>query len=392
MRYRSDYHFDLPDELIAQAPVERRDGSRLLVVDSGPAGRGPAGQAGAGLHDRRFADIADLIPGDAVLVINDVRVIPARLRVQKPTGGRVELLFLESLGPGSPGSERWRCMARSSKSLRPGTRLTRRDAAGEREPPAPVITVVRGHGDDGTVEVAVAGDVLALLEAHGEVPLPPYIARPEGPGARDRSRYQTVYARTPGAVAAPTAGLHFTDDLLSRLRDRGVTLAPITLHVGMGTFAPIRVDDLDEHVMHRERYTISSASAQAINRAVADGRPVVAVGTTSVRALESAAARRDDASPATRGEPAREPGHEGHEPAEGPVTAGRGSTDLFIRPGYRFQVIDRLITNFHLPESTLLMLVSAFAGHERIMAAYRHAVQERYRFFSYGDAMLLTRA
>ncbi len=331
---RQDFTFDLPDELIAQAPADRRDASRLLVVGEGDC------------RDRQFPDVVDHIPADAVVVLNDTKVRPARLRAHKQSGGAVELLVLEP----APGGL-WRCLARSSKPLRPGMPLAI-DGGG------PTATVVEPRAPDGTVVVDIPGDIDAVLDAHGELPLPPYIARPDGITAADQDRYQTVYAREPGAVAAPTAGLHFTRALLDRLADRGCTLAYVTLHVGPGTFSPVRVDDLDDHVMHSERFEIPAETAALVD----SGRPVVAVGTTSVRALEAAAA------------------------------GAAGETNLFIRPGYSFRVVDHLVTNFHLPESTLLMLVCAFAGTDRILSAYRHAVAERYRFFSYGDAMFLSRS
>jgi S-adenosylmethionine:tRNA ribosyltransferase-isomerase len=353
---RADFHFDLPPEQIAQRPVDRRDGSRLLVL-------GPDG----GVADRSFADVVELLPADAVLVVNDTRVIPARVRGVRPTGGGVELLFVEpqrAPASGDDGAEisgsgsgreslGWRCLARARRPIRAGQTILVGDVT---------LTVVAGREEDETITVAVPGDPLAFLDAHGEVPLPPYIERPTD--APDRERYQTVYARAPGAVAAPTAGLHFTPALLAALEARGVAIAPITLHVGLGTFAPVRVDDLDDHRMHRERYQIPERTAALI----ASGRPVVAVGTTCVRTLEAAA----------RG-PRR-------------VAAGPGDTDLFLRPGARFQIVDHLITNFHLPESTLLVLVCAFAGTAPVLAAYRHAVAAGYRFFSYGDAMLCSRA
>lgn len=365
---RSDYHYHLPAELIAQTPADRRDGSRLLVV----------GQHG--FEDRRFVEIAELLPANALLVVNDTRVFPARLQTRKATGGAVELLFVEPVaapdvadadarvdaGPAGGDHVYWRCMARSSKKLGAGTDLAVEGADGVS------IRVVAGRGADSLVTVRVPGDAYALLERLGEVPLPPYIERPAGTSPADAERYQTVYARERGAVAAPTAGLHFTDDLLAALGRRGVETAAVTLHVGPGTFAPMRAERLDEHRMHSERYEISEAVAERITRARREGRAIVAVGTTSVRALESAAL----AARAATGELVR---------------PGRAETDLFIRPGFAFRVVDHLITNFHLPESTLLMLVCAFAGYQRTMAAYRHAVDARYRFFSYGDAMLLPR-
>jgi S-adenosylmethionine:tRNA ribosyltransferase-isomerase len=354
---RADFHFDLPPEQIAQRPADRRDASRLLVL-------GPDG----GVADRGFADVVELLPADAVLVVNDTRVIPARVHGVRPTGGGVELLFVEPVfrpdpdpevsAPSSPLAgarlRGWRCLARARRPIRAGQTIAVGDVT---------LTVVAGRDRDETITVAVPDglDPLAFLDAHGEVPLPPYIER--ATDAPDRERYQTVYARAPGAVAAPTAGLHFTPALLAALEARGVAVAPVTLHVGLGTFAPVRVDDLADHRMHRERYEIPERTAALI----ASGRPVVAVGTTCVRTLEAA--------------------------ARGPrqVAAGPGDTDLFLRPGARFQIVDHLITNFHLPESTLLVLVCAFAGTAPVLAAYRHAVAAGYRFFSYGDAMLCTR-
>jgi len=343
MTGKRDFEYDLPAARIAQKPVDRRDESRLLVVDPGA------------LQDRVFRDIGACIPADSVLVVNDTRVLAARLRARKPTGGAVEILMLEpEVSTGS--AERWRCLARSHKPLRPGTRLAVEDSEQS-------IVVVSERDADATLVVEVEGSAAELLDAAGQVPLPPYINRPGGPTPSDLERYQTVYAREPGAVAAPTAGLHFTHDLMTDLERRGCTVARLTLHVGWATFAPIRSQDLEAHVMHAERYSIPAETAAL----VASGRPVVAVGTTVVRAMESAAAEA------------------------GRVVAGSGVTRLFIRPGFRFRAVDHLITNFHLPGSTLLMLVSAFAGHERIMNAYRHAVTEEYRFYSYGDAMLLER-
>ncbi|GAB4512755.1 MAG: tRNA preQ1(34) S-adenosylmethionine ribosyltransferase-isomerase QueA [Haliangiales bacterium] len=364
MRLRSDYHYELPPEQIAQRPAAERDASRLLVLD----------RAGA-LSDRRFPDLIELVPPDAVVVVNDTQVLPARLRARKASGGAVELLFLEQeaalaeaqgVGSGAaselpPGREYWRCMAKSSKPLRPGAALSvEGGAAGEQ------VLVVRGRGGDGTVLVAVDGSAQALLARAGELPLPPYIARSEGPTAGDAERYQTVFARVPGAVAAPTAGLHFTTEMMAALRARGCAIAPITLHVGPGTFAPVRAERIDDHAMHVERYEISAETAALVS----SGRPVVAIGTTSVRALESAALAA-----AAQG-------------AQG-VAVGPGQTQLFISPGFRFRVVDWLVTNFHLPESTLLMLVCGFAGYGPVMRAYQHAVAAGYRFFSYGDAMLI---
>ena len=336
----ADYHYDLPPEQIAQAPCDRRDASRLLHVEVD------------GLADRVFSDIVRLLPDGAVLVVNDTRVIPARLAARKPSGGAVEILLLEPVDPARPDGP-WTALARASKPIRPGLLLAVAGGAS-----AHVIAVNPG----GTIVVELDRPPLEMAAQSGEVPLPPYIER--APDPADRERYQTVYAAVPGAVAAPTAGLHFTPELLAALEARGIARATVTLHVGLGTFAPVRTDSLQDHRMHRERYTIPDATAALI----ASGRPVVAVGTTVVRALEAA--------------------------AQGPrqVAAGPGSTDLFIGPGFRFQVVDHLITNFHLPGSTLLVLVSAFGGYDRVLAAYRHAVAAGYRFFSYGDAMLLDRA
>lgn len=335
----SHYTFDLPAELIAQEPAAVRDQSRLLHVGADR------------VHDAVFSDIVDLLPADAVVVANDTRVIPARLLGTKPSGGRVELLLLEPEPetPVPPATSAWRCLARARRPLRVGHEIfVDADTA---------LVVVRERADDGSIAVAVPGDAYALLDRLGRVPLPRYIQRDHH--AADRDRYQTMFAAAPGAVAAPTAGLHMTPAIASRLTARGISIATATLHVGYGTFEPIRVADIRHHHMHRERYTISPTTSELVR----SGRPVVAIGTTTLRALE-----------ASRG------------------MAGSGTTDLFIHPGsgHAF-VVDHLITNFHLPESSLLMLVCAFAGTERVLAAYRHAVAARYRFFSYGDAMLVHR-
>jgi S-adenosylmethionine:tRNA ribosyltransferase-isomerase len=341
--HRSRFLYDLPQALIARQPAARRTESRLLTLD---------GTTGA-CRDLRFADLPRLLrPGD-LLVINDTRVLPARLLGNKETGGRVELLVERLLD-----ERRARVQLRVSKPPAPGSRL-HFDGG--------VVVTVRARGPDGFYEVELAGEDTwtAVLERIGQMPLPPYIDRPAEKA--DRERYQTVYAREPGAVAAPTAGLHFDEAMLDRLRAQGVEIASITLHVGAGTFQPVRVDEIEEHRMHRERLTVPAATAAAVNRARDEGRRVVAVGTTVVRALESSV-------------------------LEGRVEARDGETDIFIYPGYRFRAVDALLTNFHLPESTLLMLVCALAGTEPVLAAYRHAVEERYRFFSYGDAMFVTRA
>ncbi len=332
---RADFHYDLPDELIAQAPLATRSASRLLVVDADGA-----------FADRTITDLPQLLaPGD-LLVCNDTRVVPARLVGRKASGGKVELLLERPLD-----ARRALVQLRASKATRAGSEI---ETAGG------VLRVGERHGD--LFEIETPGDVLAFFEEHGAVPLPPYIARE--PDASDRERYQSLFAREPGAVAAPTASLHFDAALLAALDARGIQRTCVTLHVGAGTFQPLRADDTDDHVMHAERYRVDDDVVDAVRAARARGGRVVAVGTTAARALESAA-------------------------ADGELRASSGDTRLFIRPGYRFRVLDALLTNFHLPESTLLMLVAAFSGHERILAAYAHAVRERYRFFSYGDAMLL---
>ncbi|HXH01968.1 MAG TPA: tRNA preQ1(34) S-adenosylmethionine ribosyltransferase-isomerase QueA [Candidatus Competibacteraceae bacterium] len=338
---RSDFHFDLPHELIAQHPPARRGDSRLLVLD---------GASGA-LADRLFRDLPELLRPDDLLVFNDTRVIPARLHGRKDSGGRVEVLIERILD-----EHRALAHVRASKPPRAGSRLWLEEV---------LEAEVEGREEDlFRLRFTAEAPLLTLLERHGHIPLPPYIERPDE--AEDAERYQTVYARRPGAVAAPTAGLHFDQAMLARLAQLGVRQAYVTLHVGAGTFQPVRVDDVREHRMHRERFQVSAEVCAAVAETRARGGRVVAVGTTAVRALESAS--RDGAL----------------EPLD-------GDTDIFIYPGYRFRCVDALITNFHLPESTLLMLVAAFAGFEQVMNAYRHAVAARYRFFSYGDAMFVTR-
>jgi len=337
--------FELPPGLIAQRPLAERDGARLLHL-------GPAG-----LADRQVVELPELLAPGSLLVVNDTRVLPARLLGHRePTGGAVELLLLSRReGPG----ERWACLGRSSKPLRPGTRLTLGGGA--------VEAVVEGQEGEGVLVAALTtagGEPLReALERVGHMPLPPYVERADDEA--DRERYQTVFAEKPGAVAAPTAGLHLSSPLLSALRARGCSVASVTLHVGLGTFRPVKVDDLDEHPMHEEWCEVPQATVDAVAEARGRGVPVVAVGTTVVRALESAA-------------------------AGGALEAGARSTRLLIQPGYTFRVVDALFTNFHLPRSTLLALVAAFGGYERVLAAYRHAVARGYRFFSYGDAMLLS--
>jgi S-adenosylmethionine:tRNA ribosyltransferase-isomerase len=332
----SDFDFELPQELIAQLPLPERSASRLLHVD------------GARLADRAFTDIVELLaPGD-LLVFNDTRVLKARFFGVKETGGKVEVLVERVVDNLVVHAQ-----VRASKSPQAGSRIRLADA----------FDVEVGERVGEFYTLRFPSDVFELIDAHGRLPLPPYIEH--AADTFDEQRYQTVYAKQPGAVAAPTAGLHFDQPLLDRLRDKGVQFAYVTLHVGAGTFQPVRVENLAEHKMHSEWYTISQQTVDAVRAAKAAGRDVVAVGTTSMRALESAS-------------------------QTGELRAGSADTALFITPGYAFKTVDRLITNFHLPKSTLLMLVSAFAGYPQIRAAYAHAIAQRYRFFSYGDAMLLT--
>jgi len=330
-----DYH--LPPELIAQSPAARRVDSRLLHLD-----------ASGELHDRLFKDLPSLLRPNDLLVFNDTRVIKARLTGHKESGGKVEVLVERITGP-----DRALAHVRASKSPKPGAQLHLADAF--------TATVAAREGD--LFDIVFPGRVLDLLDAHGATPLPPYITHTAG--ADDDARYQTVYAREPGAVAAPTAGLHFDDNMLRTLGEQGIAQAFVTLHVGAGTFQPVRVENLSEHVMHAERYSVPPDTVAKVHAARAAGGRVIAVGTTSVRALESAATQPNQT---------------------GTI---EGDTRLFITPGYHFAWVDALITNFHLPQSTLLMLVSALAGMEPIRRAYAHAVQSRYRFFSYGDAMFI---
>ncbi len=336
---RSDFHFELPPDLIATHPAASRTGSRLLVVD----------RAQHVLHDQQFPDLLGwLNPGD-LLVFNDTRVIPARLFGHKSSGGQIEILVERML-------DAQRCLAhiRASKSPKPGSLL---------------------HVGDNTLQVIAKqeslyelvldpsqGELLSLLEGQGHMPLPPYIEREDT--LTDRERYQTVYGRHPGAVAAPTAGLHFDDAFLQQLAEKGIDTAFTTLHVGAGTFQPVRADNILEHRMHKEWLQVSADTVAKVNATKAAGKRVIAIGTTSVRSLETAA-------------------------RSGELQPYEGDTDIFIYPGYSFRVVDALVTNFHLPESTLIMLVSALAGREFVLQAYQHAVEQRYRFFSYGDAMLI---
>ncbi|PWQ99526.1 tRNA preQ1(34) S-adenosylmethionine ribosyltransferase-isomerase QueA [Leucothrix pacifica] len=338
----SDFDYELPNELIAQQALSDRAASRLLVVKSEGV-----------CEDKTFRDIVDLIQPEDLLVFNNTKVLPARLFGQKSTGGQIEVLVERLLDEHSLLAH-----VRSSKSPKAGARLTleggfEAEVMGRQG----ALFELRFESDDHKTAIE-------LLEAHGHMPLPPYIERSDTED--DRERYQTVFAERPGAVAAPTAGLHFNEELLNALKAKGVATAEVTLHVGAGTFQPVRVEDLSEHVMHSEWIDVPQSVCDAVAACRARGGKVVAVGTTTVRSLESAA-------------------------MTGELKPFQGDTDIFITPGYEFQVIDRLITNFHLPKSTLLMLVSAFSGYETMMQAYKHAVEQRYRFFSYGDAMYLSR-
>ncbi|MDR7297358.1 S-adenosylmethionine:tRNA ribosyltransferase-isomerase [Pelomonas aquatica] len=344
----ADFDFDLPPELIAQHPAPERSGSRLLDA------------TGATAVDRVFRELPGLLDAGDLLVFNNTRVIKARLYGVKATGGSVEALVERVL----PGTQEVWMHLRASKSPKPGSRVRFADAFD-----AEVLG--RCGPDNGLFHLRLGGDPFALLEAHGHVPLPPYIAHADD--ADDVRRYQTVFAAEPGAVAAPTAALHFDAGVLAALAERGVGTAEVTLHVGAGTFQPVRVDRIADHKMHSEWCQVSPATAARIAATKAAGGRVLAVGTTTLRTLESAAVAARQAGLAAL------------------LQTGARETDIFITPGFEFQVVDRLLTNFHLPRSTLMMLVSAFAGHERVMSLYRHAIAARYRFFSYGDAMLLQR-
>ena len=335
---RTDFHYELPAELIAQFPLERRSASRLLCFER---------QSGR-LSDRKFSDLPGLLNLGDLLVFNNTEVIPARLYGKKTSGGRVEILIERLLS-------KHECLAqvRASKSPKPGGTLILEDGSELR---------VLGREDDLFHLQAVSGDLMDLLQRLGHMPLPPYITREDTDS--DRDRYQTVFAETPGAVAAPTAGLHFDQALLDQLKDTGIQSTTVTLHVGAGTFQPVRVDNIEDHHMHTEWLEVPQSACEAIAAARARGGRVIAVGTTAVRSLETAA-------------------------QGGSLEPFSGDSKIFIYPPYQFRVVDAMITNFHLPESTLLMLVSAFAGCEKTLAAYRYAVEQEYRFFSYGDAMLI---
>lgn len=351
----SDFDFELPEDLIAQQPPEQRGASRMLVVD----------RATGALRDSRFADFPNqLRPGD-LLVLNDSRVIPARLyarrtlrREREQPTGRIEVMLTEPVG-----ENEWRALVRPGRKVAIGEILVFPSADGTSELTAEVTE--RGAFGDRLLRFEPVADFFGALERIGHIPLPPYIHRDDA--AADRERYQTVFSSERGSVAAPTAGLHFTPEILDTIASRGVEIARVTLHVGLGTFAPLRVERVDEVHLHRERYTLSAVTAEALNRARGEGRRIVAVGTTTVRTLE----------------------HCAREAAGRDLTPHSGSTEIFISPGFEFRLVGALLTNFHLPQSSLLMLVSAFAGRKKVLAAYHHAVQERYRFFSYGDCMFL---
>ncbi len=342
----TDFDYVLPDELIAQTPAEQRDASRLLCLER------HSGLIGS----QQFTDIVDYFKSGDILVLNDTKVIPARLLGQKSTGGKVEVLLVRKHHDATADTDEWLCLTKSSKPLRVGTvvNIAPDFTAEILEEMASPYRRVRFH---------CVGDFMQQVETVGHLPLPPYIKREDC--QNDKSRYQTVFAREAGAVAAPTAGLHFTDKILKQLTALGVEIVTLALHVGLGTFLPVRVDDIRQHKMHAELFSIPTTTATAVNRARSEGRRIFALGTTSARALETATT------------------------TDGKLQAGSGDSEIFIYPGYQFKIVDALITNFHLPKSTLLMLVSAFAGRDFILSAYRQAVAERFRFFSYGDCMLI---
>ena len=338
-----DFNFDLPEELIAQTPLEKRSESRLLVID----------KTAQTMTDKHFYDIIDELETGDTLVLNNTRVLPARLHGQKAdTGGHIELLLLKNAV-----ADTWEVLAKPAKKLKNGTVIS----FGDGRLTATVIDDSLDHGGR-IVTFNYDGIFLEVLESLGEMPLPPYIHEK----LKDQGRYQTVYAKENGSAAAPTAGLHFTDDLLAQIKAKGVNIAWVTLHVGLGTFRPVSVDNIEEHDMHSEFYVLPEETADVINATKAAGKRVIAVGTTSIRTLESVAQKFG-----------------------GKVQADSDWTNIFIKPGYKFQVVDAFSTNFHLPKSTLVMLVSAFAGREFVLDAYQHAIDEHYRFFSFGDAMFV---
>lgn len=369
----SDFHYDLPPESIAQEPLADRASSRLLHLL----------RESKTWQDRQFRDFSDLLRPTDLVVLNNTRVFPARLyghrsgqRAQplsphNPASrdflhGRVEVLLTHQL---SEDPNEWECLVRPGRKIGVGEKLFFADLRSDAPPELEAEVTARGTFGERRIRFCPAPDFFARIERLGHVPLPPYIARADRPA--DRDRYQTVYATTRGSVAAPTAGLHFTPEILQRIRARGIEIAEITLHVGLGTFQPVRVENVEDHKLHRESYEISPAAAHAINTAKANGRRIVAIGTTTVRTLEYAASLS-------------------HEKNTQPhIAPGRGEANIFIYPDYTFRMIDALLTNFHLPQSTLLMLVCALAGTDQVLSAYRHAVQSRYRFYSYGDCMFL---
>lgn len=337
---KSDFYFDLPEELIAQTPLQQRDQSRLMRLD----------KRSGEIEHRHFYELPELLRKGDCLILNDSRVLPARLLGSRLSGGSVELVLLRDLGEG-----RWECLSRPGRKTKPGTQLQ----FGEGELTAVVEAVA--EGGNRIVRFSYGGIFLEVLERLGKMPLPPYIKEE----LQDAERYQTVYSRELGSAAAPTAGLHFTDELLDRIRAKGIRTGFVTLHVGLGTFRPVKEEEIEDHDMHSEYCVVPEETARLINETKADGGRVIAVGTTSCRTLESFAAE------------------------DGSIAPSAGWTNIFIYPGYRFKCIDALITNFHLPESTLIMLVSALAGREHVLRAYQTAVSEKYRFFSFGDAMLI---
>lgn len=347
----SEFTFELPQELIAQTPAQRRGDDRLLVIDR---------KTGA-WNDMYMKDFPSLVEEGSIVVVNDTRVRKARVYGISETGGRVEFLFTGAVGP-----DRWQAMVSKSKKQKPGKSYSFLTTAGELYCSGSIETDVDDKDSGSALKIVRFDRNIdeSFFQVCGHVPLPPYIKREDD--FNDEKRYQTIFANECGSMAAPTAGLHFTPETVEALEKKGVQVLHITLHVGMGTFLPVRTENLEDHVMHTESYHVAEDVADQINKAKAEGRKVVAIGTTSVRTLESAVDRET-----------------------GLLRAGSGATSLFIKPGFEFRIVDQLLTNFHTPESTLLVLVSAFAGREHILAAYRHAVQERYRFFSYGDATFL---
>ncbi len=342
----SDFDYNLPPELIAQTPAKERDQSQLLIVN----------KSSENIEHSKFDRIIDHLGQNDILVINNARVIPARLYGYKKTGGKVEILLLRKIGA---NARLWEALVTNARKFKPKDKIYFKDETLEAE--------IKEKGAEGKVILFFnTPDFHNILARIGKMPLPPYIKRVAG--EEDKDRYQTIYAQKEGAVAAPTAGLHFTPSLLETIKSKGIKIVPITLYVGMGTFMPVRTEDLTQHKMETEFYEIPEDSARAINQAIKDGQNIVSVGTTTVRALESAAMERD---------------------GTWFVAGGNNSTEIFIYPGYEFKIVKKLITNFHLPKSTLLMLVSAFAGAETIKKAYQIAIEEKYRFFSYGDAMFI---